>query len=386
STGGGSGPVFVLKQMADVNTIPEDSVAVVPWLDPSLSQIVDRVAAVISQEGSRACHFASVAREFNLPVVYGIKNLEVLKEDQVVTVDADGGLVLSGRIEALLEEKKNRQQSRLAERLRHVMPQMITLNLTDHTAPSFSPEGCKSLHDIVRFVHEKSVQEMFTMVGKGSRAMNRAKRLKTELPLVMYVLDIEEGLFASARESDAITADDIKSSPMTALWWGLSSQDVVWDDSQLYMDWEEFDRISAGVFKKDSPLLASYAILAEDYAHVMVRFGYHFSIVDTLCGKDQKNNYINFRFKGWGGTPHQRNFRLQFIRGVLEPFDFQLTTRGDLLDASIRSLEEPSIHRRLAVLGYLLAKTRLMDFTLENETQVQDEIRDFLLKIRKRAL
>jgi pyruvate,water dikinase len=144
------------------------------------------------------------------------------------------------------------------------------------------------------------------------------------------------------------------------------------------MDWEEFDKVSGGIFSFDSKLLASYGLISEDYLHLMVRFGYHFSVVDAICGPEQGSNYINFRFKGGGAGFDQRLLRLEFIRRVLDRYGFETTTRGDMLDAKCARLPENDTRRLLMRLGDLMAVTRLMDMRMDDEAQVQAEVERFI--------
>jgi pyruvate, water dikinase len=388
SSGMAFGPVFRISGPGEIDSIPRGAVVLAPTLDPEFSRVVENVAAFISEAGSRASHFGQIAREWGLPVLSGLADGSVLGQGQVVTVYADQGKIYEGavqigRIASAEDHCMDMSRTLVGQRLKSVMPHITVLHLTDPRSPEFAPESCKSMHDFVRFCHEKGVSEMFTLVGKGSRAMARAKRLDSGLPMTMFVLDLGSGLFDSAAEKEVITPDDIKSGPMNALWWGLSSRDAVWDEKLKHADWEEFDRISSGIFSLDSHLLASYALLAGDYVHLMVRFGYHFSIVDGLSGEIPEQNYINFRFKGGGGTMEQRLNRLRFISGVLSSYGFQISRKGDLLDARIKGYKEGENQKRLAVLGILMAKTRLMDIRLDEESQADDEIAAFLETVRR---
>lgn len=382
SAGTAAGVVHHVRSVIDVGAVPRGSVLVVQTLTPALARLADDISAVVARGGSRASHFASVAREQGLPVLVGIDDpFNSLRQGQLVTVHADDGTVYAGALNELLARyagKTMRRRGPVSQRLQKVIPIITRLTLTNAEDEAFLPEHCRSLHDIIRFSHEKSVQEMFSLVGKGGRGLSQAKKLESHLPLVLYVLDLGGGLFQSADNKNAITPDDIQSLPMWALWFGLSSKDVLWNERLLHVDWEEMDRIAAGIFRHDAKRLASYAVLSKDYLHMMIRFGYHFSVLDTVCGAEENSNYINFRFKGGGGDFDQRLLRLELIKRVLEHFGFSTEIRGDMLTAMLSRQNENVVQKRLASLGYLLARTRLMDMGLHDETQVRDLVREFI--------
>ena len=381
ASGVAAGMIHHLGGWDELADIPEHCILVVPALSPELAQVVHKIRGVVARTGSRASHFASVARELGLPVLILEYPPETLKAGRLVTLDADRLAIYHGEVHELLQLFERGQPSidnQSVRRLGKVMGRISRLNLTDPSSPRFIPEFCRSMHDMVRFVHEKSVSEMFSLVDKGGRGLRQAVKLKSDLPISMYILDIDDGLFNSDISRTEVTPEDFKSVPMWALWWGLSSPDVAWSKELLHVDWEEFDRISAGIFKADSALLSSYAVLSANYMHLMLRFGYHFSVVDALCGSDSKNNYINFRFKGGGASFDGRLMRIEFITRVLTHHGFTVTSKADLLDAKCSRDEEKVIQKRLAVLGKLLAETRLMDMRLESPEQIDDLVANFL--------
>ncbi len=381
ASGVASGPVHVLDSWNKLADVPDQCILLVPALSPELAQVVHRLRGVVARSGSRASHFASVARELGLPVLVHPDSLNGVLSNRTITLDADRTLIYDGEVRELLQLFERGQpgmDNRSVHRLGRVMERISRLTLTDPASPRFNPESCRSMHDLVRFVHEKSVSEMFSLVGKGGRGLRRARQLKSGLPISMYILDIDDGLFETDRDQVTVTPEEFKSVPMWALWWGLSSPDVAWDKNLLHVDWEEFDRISAGIFKADSALLSSYAVLSANYMHLMLRFGYHFSVVDALCGSESKNNYINFRFKGGGASFDGRLLRIEFITRVLTHHGFTVTSKADLLDARCSRDEEKVIQKRLAILGRLLAKTRLLDMRLDSTDQIDDLVNDFL--------
>jgi pyruvate,water dikinase len=379
SPGAACGPVHHAPQGSDFRSIPKGSMVVTPTLRPALSQFLDRIAAVIAASGSRASHFASVARERGVPVVVGCSGAELLA-GQVVTVDAVSGRIFAGCVSGVLERTQAAQAARTVVRGEHAEVAHLTvhLGLTDPDSSDFTSSGCRSLHDVVRFCHEKSVREMFSLVQRGGRGMGRSRRLVTDLPLVMYILDLGGGLAPHAPRSGPVGPTDLFSRPMLALWSGLADPAIAWDRSQRHVDWEEFDRISGGIFQLDSRLLASYALVSDDYVHLNIRFGYHFSIVDSVCAEHPGANYVNFRFKGGGAGLAQRLHRLEFMTQVLTHAGFEISTRGDMLDASLHRLPRSETERGLRCLGLVLAGTRLMDMRLTSVEQAREEADAFV--------
>jgi pyruvate,water dikinase len=194
----------------------------------------------------------------------------------------------------------------------------------------------------------------------------------------MYVLDLGGGLSSHGGETGPVSVDLVASVPLLALWKGLADGRVAWDHGQLHVDWEEFDRVSSGLFRLDSRILASYAIISREYMHLNIRFGYHFSIVDALCSDVAGANYIKFRFKGGGAALNQRGYRLLFVQNVLERFGYETGIRGDMLDASFTRMSMNETARALSALGLVLAVTRLMDIRLEDGAEARQEADSFM--------
>jgi pyruvate,water dikinase len=379
SPGAACGPVHHASSGTDFRTIPPGSVVVTATLRPALSQFLDRIAAIVAGSGSRASHLASVARERGVPVAVGCES-GVLLEGSVVTVDAAAGKIFDGCLPSIMARNLDAEKAHALLRAENteLATRTVHLNLTDPEDAHFSPEGCRSLHDLVRFCHEKSVAEMFSLVDRGGRGMGRSRRLTTGLPMVMYVLDLGGGLSSEAGGKGPVDARHLASAPLRSFWTGLADERVVWDQNQLHMDWEDFDRVSAGIFSLDSRLLASYAIVSSEYMHLNIRFGYHFSIVDALCANEPGANYIKFRFKGGGASLLQRGHRLVFVQQVLEHFGYETGIKGDMLDASFTRMPAPETSRALHVLGVVLAETRLMDIKLSSTVDAQQQATAFI--------
>jgi pyruvate,water dikinase len=381
SPGLGMGKVWLVRREDELGEVPDETVLVSPTLPPAFAGIIHRLKAVVTDGGSRASHFAAVAREYGLPVLVGaVDATRRLTPGQVVTVDASHGRIYQGEVESLKQYTPKRAvkpDAPFATRLQALMTFILPLHLLDPASQEFTPQNCRSFNDLVRFAHEKGMAEMFSLVGRSGRGLARARRLATELPLVMYILDLEGGLAAQAREARTIEPQLITSEPMRACWAGLSHPDVVWRQGLLHVDWEELDRVSAGIVSLKSARLASYAIISKDYLHLVLRFGYHFAVLDTLCSENPEANYIAFRFKGGGGNFEQRLWRVLLIKTVLQWAGFTVKTRGDLLDARFDRQEARLLLPRLTLLGILQGKTCLLDIGLDDEEQALSFAADF---------
>jgi pyruvate,water dikinase len=381
SSGVGTGPVYVIRSEAELGEVPYGSVLVSPTLSPSLAGVIGRLRAVVAEGGSRASHFASVAREFGVPVLAAAHEAaKRLPSGHIVTVDADQSRVYQGEVAGLKKEAPRwlfAPGAPFPARLQKVMELVSPLHLLDPVSPDFSPENCTSMHDLVRFAHEKGMAEMFSLVGRGDRGLARARQLATNLPLTMYVLDLEGGVAPEATDKKTIDPQFITSLLMRACWEGLTHPEVTWHKGLVYLDWGEVDRVSAGIMSLKSALLASYAVVARDYLHLVLRFGYHFAVLDALGGENPEANYIAFRFKGGGGNYENRLRRVELIKLILEWAGFMVKTRGDLLDARFDRRPAELTLARLTLLGILQGKTLLLDMALDSEYQVQEMVDAF---------
>ena len=100
--------------------------------------------------------------------------------------------------------------------LRRVADWIVPLHLTDPKAPDFRPEACRSLHDIMRVVHELSYQEMFRLSDRVSHREGTAVRLAVNLPVDLYLIDLGGGLADRAAEIDEVRPEAVTSIPLNA--------------------------------------------------------------------------------------------------------------------------------------------------------------------------
>lgn len=371
SVGVAVGKVHRIAGEADLEAVPDQCILVTPNIPPALVRLVHKVRAVLAESGGKASHFASVAREFGMPLVVGMGELDsTLENGQIVTVDAYRGVVYQGEVQELLEWHDKRRSNPpipFQQKLEPLMALISPLSLIDPASPDFTPENCRSFHDLVRFVHEKGTQEMFSLVDEKGHGFRRARSLETDIPIVMHLLDLGDGLTVAAQEAKTLRPEHFHSYPMQAVWVGLADKDITWSKGLLHLDWERFDQVSGGIFSLKSSLLSSYALVARQYAHLLLRFGYHFAVLDAFSGERSEENHIQFRFKGGGGDAQKKGWRLAMLENVLQAFGFHVVIKEDLLEAKCMRMDHAATQLRLTVLGYLLGRTPLLDMALESE-------------------
>nr|WP_319392540.1 PEP/pyruvate-binding domain-containing protein [uncultured Desulfobacter sp.] len=387
--GRAEGPVFKLNRLEQLEDMPDHAVVAAPFGLPQYAAAIHRMAGIILETGSAAGHFASVAREFNLPAIICTDGFDALESGSMVTLDAESGTVYPGQIKSLLAPSPGRSdpdgfsKSIFMEKLGFMIRFCADLKLTDPDAGDFTPDACRSMHDIIRFVHETAVREMFSLGQRKGTRKKGARQLISGLPMLFYVLDVgseaHAGLCAEPPTKSVLGMRDLASIPLKALFKGLAHPDICWDEAG-HFDWEAYDKIvmAGGIISADSPQFGSYAVVSRTYMNLNLRFGYHFVILDCICTQYPEQNYILFRFSGGGGNSGGRWRRAGFIAGVLEKIGFITQVTADLIDGRIIEVDETRIQAVLDLTGRLLGATKLMDMYLKEETDVQAYITAFM--------
>ncbi len=383
ASGAAAGRVYILNDINKLADIPQDAILVTKTTPPSLATIAHRLKAVVADEGSSADHFAAVAREFNIPTLVKTGNgTEMFAHGQEVTVWTDQLTIFSGIIEPLVEQAcivQEEEDTPFRKALGIAISFISPLKLVNPADPSFVADSCRSLHDIIRFVHEKGVQAMFGMATRKPLRKGGAKLLISDIPLQLYLLDVGEGLTTESTLKKEITVTDISCRPLLDLWAGLTHPGVMWQDRN-HFDWGAYDEVimAGGVVNPKSIIFASYAVISRDYFNLNMRFGYHFAIIDTLYSPDAGENYITLRFAGGGGDMEGKSFRLIMISEILRRLHFTVTQKGDLLDARLSGYNIQKTAETLDMIGRLLGATRIMDMILTDEKMAAEAVEEFM--------
>ena len=377
SPGRAAGPAWVLKGEEDLASIPEGVILVAPTASPKYARLAGRISGLVAEMGSVTSHLASVAREFAIPLIVGAGGASAtIPHGFPVTLDAGSAIVYEGMDEARWSSGALTGQpffdSPVSRRLRDLLDTLSPLSLTDPQAPSFSPQGCRTIHDLIRFTHELAMKEMFGL-GDSLDHQTISVRLKAGIPLILNLIDLGGGLKYGLTDCDAIVPDHIESAPMRALWKGFTHPGITWKGT-IQFDPKSFLSLMASSATSEFgqvPGGESYAFLSKDYLNLSARFGYHFANLDTLCGDQGSQNYISLQFSGGAGNFLGRSLRVLFLELVLKRLGFEVSAQGDLLEAALTGFDRKPLEDKLDQLGRLLASTRLLDMALTRPEDVE---------------
>ncbi len=96
--GRASGPVRLLADPRHAESFRDGEVLVTHMTTPDWVPLMRRGAAIVTDSGGMTCHAAIVSRELGIPCVVGTGDAtRVLRDGELVTVDATHGVVLEGR-------------------------------------------------------------------------------------------------------------------------------------------------------------------------------------------------------------------------------------------------------------------------------------------------
>ena len=375
----GVGKVWLAENDEDLNSFPSGAVLVARYAIPLLSKVIPRASAIITDVGSATGHMATVAREFRVPTIVDTASAtQILQTGQEITVDAERNVVYEGHINSLLHHqlvgRASFESTYEFQLLRRLLKRMAPLTLVDPEDPNFTPQGCQTFHDVMRFIHEKSTQ-CLAQVAEDPRFLRAhgGKRLKADLPLNLILVDIGGGLEGRVGKGGWVLPEQIASLPMKALWEGMASPEV-WSTNPISAD---FKGLMSSLTRTQSTAVTgqglsglNVAVLGANYLNLSLRVGYHFTVVDANLGPQYEKNNIFFRFIGGATDISRRSRRAVLLMSILEKIGFKVEGKGDLVIARATDSTLEQSKDYLYLLGRLIGFARQLDILMTDDSAV----------------
>lgn len=377
-----AGKALIVRSADDVRIARKD--ADTPWIMILGQSMVDAAAwidcfeGIVVDLGNPADHLSCVAREYGIPmlVATGTASSSIKNNDWIV-LDADSASIRRAPEAIMSSSRRNRNRRSRSDlksgadsfpELAALLEMIEPLNLTDAYGPTFSIQECRSVHDIIRYVHEMAVLSMFDAGDVFLEdAGSLVRRLDEGIPFHFLILDLGGGI-SSSQKGMKVRPSDICSSPFQALWEGISTPGLRWNQappapavSGLFSRAMLDGRSARPVGNQN------YAMITRDYLNLNARVDFHFAMVDAVSGINPGGNHIRFRFKGGGTTAVQRERRARFVAQVMREYGFSCHHHDDLVTASIYGMKAVDINSRLVMTGRLLGFSRLLDAVMEND-------------------
>ncbi len=383
----GAGPVHVVRQDADLADFPDGAILVGRRDSSHFVRVMHRAAAIVTEIGSPVSHMSTLCREMQVPCLVSVPGiLALVTNGQEITVDAEDRCIFRGRVKELLAYQLSTSINLGAtwefRLLRRLLNSVSRLHLVDPLMDQFTPENCRTYHDLLRYIHETAVITLVNM-GKDEHSLlrhNLARRLELPVPAGIMVIDIGGGLSPEAPR-DRVPFSALTSIPFRAILHGMLYPEV-WHRATMPVGFH--DLMSSMLSVPTDALEGQYsghniAVVSRNYVNLCFRFGYHFNIIDAHCDERERDNHIYFRFLGGATDLTKRSRRSRLIAEILTAFDFNVRTRGDLVIARAGNMPQSEMERVLDILGRLVGFTRQLDVRLDSEAVVDYYVESFLM-------
>jgi pyruvate,water dikinase len=336
-------------------------------------------------------HMSAICRELKVPTIVNAGDAaRVLEQGQDITVvasDDNTATVYRGINREILarEQRNSANMDDVFEfrKKRYLLRYISPLNLVDPLMEEFTPEGCRTMHDVLRFIHEKSVAGLVDSAREESTGLRRgANVMSLDLPVPAGIVIMDMGGGLDMPEGSIKAAfENITSVPFKAFLKGMLHPGA-WRSEAVSLKAGDFftSMMRMSDIATEGGDLASYniAVISKEYLNLSLRFGYHFSMLDCYCSGNARNNHIYFRFVGGATDIVKRSRRIDLISAILKQYGFNIKTKGDLVIARLANLPQSEMADILDQLGRLIAYTRQLDAMLHDDGIVEVYAKNFL--------
>ena len=372
------GKVFLVENDADLEDFPHGAILLSRHTSPRYSRIMHKARGIITDLGSTTGHMSTLAREYRVPTIVNTEvATSVLQPGEEITLDASQNVVYRGSICALdrfdLTEEEVFQDFYEYRLLYRLVKKISPLTILDGQSDTLTATSCRSFHDIVRYIHEKSVEELILLSERQEmRHLSAPKRLQTNIPLGLTVIDAGDGT-SCPPAARFVLPEQIVSLPLRELLYGLDHLGM-WCTKPVDVDlgsfMSSFTRTFSASLASPREVGRNLVVLLGNFMNISMRLGYHFTVIDAFISEEIDDSYIYFRFLGGVTEFIRRSRRVAFIARVLEHFDFRVDIHGDLVVGRVKKLSRQRMTERMRMLGGLVGYTRQLDARMHSDGDV----------------
>jgi pyruvate,water dikinase len=378
------GPVEFVDSSACLTLSHTAPVVVTDQARIEMSPLVQDMAALVVRGGSPVGHLATLLREYSVPSIFQVgAGIVLLHPHETVSVNASmrrihRGSRWTGMRSRVLERVEARKRAGAPHGRLHDL--VLALNLTDPAGSHFRAKRCRSLHDVVRYVHEKAIQAMFRLGDRNSRFWRpTSRKLLSSVPVKIRIISLDgsvRGSRWSCRE------DDVDSIPFRALFRGMTDPRVSWSTRHFehldLMPRDFVEQVLGGTRGPRRKGDSNYAIVGRNYVNLNARLVFHYLMVDALVGPSRETNHVHFRARGGGGSDDNRERRARFMELVLRSMGIVVNRRGDLVTGWLRGETREESEEALVRIGLLMACARQLDMIMTSDSWVPVFVERFI--------
>ncbi|MAF36883.1 phosphoenolpyruvate synthase [archaeon] len=125
-----SGPVRILADATEIDKVKKGDVLVTKMTNPDYVPAMERAIAIVTDEGGLTSHAAIISRELGIPAVVGtLEATKKLKEDQIITIDGQNGLVFDGKAQTASKPVEETQEHTHEEHAQVLTATKVYMNL-----------------------------------------------------------------------------------------------------------------------------------------------------------------------------------------------------------------------------------------------------------------
>jgi pyruvate,water dikinase len=299
----------------------------------------------------------------------------------MVTVDATGGVIYAGKHDNLVEARQPEidlfEDSSIHRVLDRVLDLVSPLRLLHPSDDDFIPENCVTFHDITRYTHQKSMEEMFQSAREMGGREKIGLKFRSDLPIDINIIYIDRDMAALGKRM--IAEHDLESDPMAAFWNGIKEEgwpSRPWTVRRAHVKGTDRSDNDRHTYSE-----SSFAVLSREYMILSLAMGYHFTSIEAMCTDSPGKNYISMQYKDGGASLDRRIRRIKLLARILSRLGFAQHRKGDFLHSILSYQDREEIEKKLFILGRLTLMTKQLDMALSSDAVTDWYTQDFMSKL-----